>query len=126
MHKKLSKHLLMSLAPEECSRRIFKGSDESKSTGNENEGVGENHSSDGGHGTTDVHSSGSLSSRNACQKVSQLVDKPVDKVPANVQYPIEGNSQQINEALQGMHSIRVGVTGPDQVCVSQFKDRSCR
>jgi len=67
--------------------------------------VGENHV-DGSHGTTDVHSSGNLSSRNGCQKVSQLVDKPVDEVPADVQYRIGGNSQQINEALQGTRSIQ--------------------
>jgi hypothetical protein len=101
----------MSQAPEECSRRIVKDSDELKSTGDEvNEGVCNNQSSDG---TTDIHSSGDSLLRDKFQQVSQLINKPVND-STNVHHLIGDNNQQIDGAVQGMCLIRVGVADPDQ------------
>ena len=101
----------MSLAPDECSRRVLKAPNKSESTGNENEGADETCSSDG---TTDGRSPGDSSSRSKCQQASQLrvVDKPVDEVPAN---EVPANVQhRIGEKHRGTHLIQVEVTSPDQ------------
>ena len=83
-------NILMSLASEECSCRVFKATNELESTGNENEGADKTCSSDE---TTDRHSPGKSSSKSKCQQASQLwvIDKHVGKVlanevPANVQH----------------------------------------
>ena len=90
----------MSLAPEECARRIVK---KAKSTGNE------------AADSDDVYCpGGDSSSRGECQQASQPIDKPVDEVPANVQHPARENVQQINEALQGMDLFEVVATGAER------------
>lgn len=107
----------MSLAPEECSRRVVKDSDKSKSTGNNSEdGVGEDCSLDV---TTDVHSSSDPSLQSKCQQSSQPIesDMPLDEAPADIQRSVGDGNQQINDVLQGIYSIQVDAIRPDKVCV---------
>lgn len=95
-------NILMSLAPEECSRRVFKATNELESTGNENEGADKTCSSDG---TTDGRGPGKSSLKSKCQQASQLrvVDKHVGEVPAN---EVPANVQhRIGEKQRGMHLI---------------------
>ena len=92
----------MSLAPEECSRRLLKAPNKLKLTENEDEGASQTRSS---VGTT---------SMSKHEQASHLtgIDKPIDEV-ADIQ-------QQIGDNNRGMHSnnlIKVGVTGPDQARV---------
>lgn len=100
----------MSLAPEECSRRLLKAPNKLKLTGNENKGASETRSP---VGTAD-------GSGSKCQRASQLIDKPVDEV-ANVQY-------RIGDDHQGTPLIQVEVTGPPVLTgltkhVFQFRNR---
>src|SRR5712691_1130480 len=79
----------MSLAPEECSRRLLKAPNKLKSTENEIEGASETRSS---VGTTDGCGSSNFPSMSKRQQASQLIDKPIDEV-ANFQYRIGDNNQ---------------------------------
>ena len=106
----------MSLAPEECCRRVVKDPEELKLTGNDDEGVAEDCTLD----ETAIYSSGdsSLRGKDHGQQASksQAIDKPVDEareVPANIQHPVGDGDQQINDALQGMYLIQVNATRPD-------------
>jgi hypothetical protein len=101
---------LTSLAPEECARHIIK---KAESTGNEDGGVAKTCRLDAAADLDDVYCPGDLSLRGECQQVSQPIDKPINKVPANVQHPARDNGQQINEALQGMHLFEVVATGAE-------------
>jgi len=110
----------MSLAPEECGRRIVKDPNDLKSTGNKNKGAeatGKTCSLDGTIGVHHAQASDS-SLRSNCQQVNQLFDKPadeaineIDEVPANFQHLICDNNQ-------GMCFIQVKVSSPDQAHVS--------
>ena len=80
-------NILLSLAPEECSRRLLKAPNKLKSTENENEEMSKTR---GSVGTAGGCGSGNLASMSKCPQASQLIDKPVDKV-ANVQYRIGDN-----------------------------------
>jgi len=113
----------MSLAPEECYRRVVKDPEELKSTGNDDEGVAEVRSLD----ETVICSSGdpSLRGKDHGQQASksQAIDKPIDEageageVPANIQHPVGDGDQQINDALHGMYLIHVNATRPDEASV---------
>ena len=112
----------MSLAPEECLRRVAKGAEELKSTGTD-DGVAKGCCLD----ETAIHSSGdsSLGGEYHGQQASKsgAIEKPVDEageaggVPANIQRQVGDGSQQINDALQGMYLIQVNATRPDKECV---------
>ena len=96
----------MSVAPEECSRRIAKGIDKSKLTENDV--------------AADIYSSGNSLLRDECPQVSQPIDKPIDEIPADSQHTVGDNGVKTNEVSQGMHLIRVGVTNPDAQCVPVY------
>lgn len=108
----------MSLAPEECCRRIVKDENELESTGNESKGTeatGKTCSSDGTLGSHSARASDSSgSSTSDCQQVNQPFDKPTDEayeVPAIFE-PCVGDNNQ------GMCFLQVKVSGPDQVHTS--------